>query len=117
MRVELAEETCLPREEHLPARDAGSSLWNPERQCDRRADAAHLCDAPSCRRRQHLSRLQPVRQVQRRPRECGPWASQGGACLWPWPPAGLAVRGSDVAFRALPARRAGRRVVSIHVFN
>lgn len=36
MRVELAEETCLPREEHLPARDAGSSLWNPERQCDRR---------------------------------------------------------------------------------
>lgn len=47
MRVELAEETCLPREEHLPARDAGSSLWNPERQCDRRADAAHLCDAPS----------------------------------------------------------------------
>lgn len=47
MRAELAEETCLPREEHLPARDAGSSLWNPERQCDRRADAAHLCDAPS----------------------------------------------------------------------
>lgn len=47
MRAELAEETCLPREEHLPARDAGSSLWNPERQCDHRADAAHLCDAPS----------------------------------------------------------------------